>query len=166
MTPQTQFVKPVEIARFEDLTEKEPSGALVKGTDLVIIKYGEKVSVLYGRCLHRGALLKNGSVKGHNLVCGVHNWDYRFDTGVSEYEPSERLYKFQEIIHEGGIWIDEQEVAEFEEHDTPPAFNRDAYLGAYADTHPEETEPYTKFIKELAQNGLKNYGHHGPTVAM
>ena len=166
MTPQTQFVKPVEIARLNDLEEKKPAGALVKGTDLVLIKYGEQVSVLYGRCLHRGALLQNGRIEGHNLICGVHNWDYRFDTGVSEYEPSERLYKFQELIHEGGVWIDEQEVAEFEEHDTPPAFNRDAYLGAYADTHPEETEPYTKFIKELAQNGLKNYGHHGPTVAM
>ena len=48
----------------------------------------------------------------------------------------------------------------------PAPFNREEYLGAYADTHPENTEPYTRYIKELAQNGLKNWGHHGPSVAM
>jgi len=39
-------------------------------------------------------------------------------------------------------------------------------LGAYSDTHPEETEPYTGYIKELSKNGLKNYGHHGPSASM
>jgi Conserved region in glutamate synthase len=28
------------------------------------------------------------------------------------------------------------------------------------------TEPYTLYIKELAQNGHKNYGHHGPLAAL
>ena len=41
----------------------------------------------------------------------------------------------------------------------PQPFNRDEYLGSYADTHPENTEPYTGYIKELAKNGLKNIGH-------
>ena len=48
----------------------------------------------------------------------------------------------------------------------PPAFNRDDYQGAYADTHPEETEPYTGYIKELAANGLKNIGKHGFSSSM
>jgi hypothetical protein len=29
---------------------------LVEGVDLVVIRYGDAVSVLFGRCLHRGAL--------------------------------------------------------------------------------------------------------------
>jgi len=32
------------------------------------------------------------------------------------------------------------------------------YLGAYADTHPEDTEPYTVIIKELPKMVLKNLG--------
>ena len=47
------------------------------GTDLVVIKFGKDVSVLYGRCLHRGALLADGFIRGNNLICGLHNWDYR-----------------------------------------------------------------------------------------
>ena len=39
--------------------------------------------MLYGRCLHRGALLADGRVEGGDLICGVHGWDYRHLTGVS-----------------------------------------------------------------------------------
>ena len=85
---------PVKVARFPELEEKIPTHALVENTDLVVIRYGEEVSVLYGRCLHRGTLLADGHVEGHNLICGVHYWDYRIDTGVSEYNNSEYLHKF------------------------------------------------------------------------
>jgi len=156
---------PTKVAVFDDLPQKEPQHAKVVNTDLVVIRYGDKVSVLYGRCLHRGALLSDGVVDGENLICGLHNWDYRIDTGVSEYAPNETLHKFDEVIHEGGVYIDEQEVVEFEKV-IPSRFNTDEYLGNYIDTHPEPTEPYTLYIKHLAQNGLTQYGHHGATMAM
>ncbi|TKX82498.1 glutamate synthase, partial [Halorubrum sp. SS5] len=60
------------------------------------------VSVLYGRCLHRGVLLGDGHVEGEDLICGVHGWDYRYDTGVSEYDNSERLEKFPAWIEADG----------------------------------------------------------------
>ena len=156
---------PVKIARFSELEEKVPAHALVENTDLVIIRYGKEVSVLYGRCLHRGALLVDGYVDGHNLICGVHYWDYRIDTGVSEYNNSEYLHKFPSTIEGDDVLIDRQDIQAYEvKHPAP--FNREEYLGIYADTHPENTEPYTRYIKELAQNGLKNWGHHGPSAAM
>lgn len=159
------FIEPVAIAVFADLPEKDPKHAKVENTDLVVIRYGEKVSVLYGRCLHRGALLSDGHIRGKDLICGVHNWDYRFDTGVSAYNNEEKLHKFDAVIHEGNVYVDKPDVILFEEFHPSP-FQSDKYLGDYADTHPEPTEPYTLLIKELAQNGLKNYGHHGPTAAM
>ncbi len=158
-------MKEVQLCKVWELDEKEPKHKLINGLDLVVIKYGENVSVLYGRCHHRGALLGDGYIDGQNLICGVHGWDYRYDTGVSEYNNDEVLHKFNAWIEDGFVWVDEEEVNEYLV-DNPQPFNRDEYLGAYADTHPEETEPYTNYIKELAQNGLKNYGHHGPSEAM
>ncbi|MEO1049885.1 MAG: glutamate synthase-related protein [Bacteroidota bacterium] len=161
----SDFTEPVEIAHFDQLPEKDPQHAKVENTDLVVIRYGEEVSVLYGRCLHRGALLSDGFVQGEDLICGVHNWDYRYDTGVSAYNNSEVLHKFSESIHEGKVYVDRAEIVAYEEiHPSP--FNSDEYLGDYADTHPESTEPYTRYIKHLAQNGLTQYGHHGATDAM
>lgn len=110
--------------------------------------------------------MSNGHIQGQNLICGLHNWDYRLDSGVSEYEPSERLHKFKAVIHESDVYVDESEVLWFEDEVIPSPFNPEEYLGEYADTHPESTETYTRYIKHLAQNGLTQYGHHGATDAM
>ncbi len=158
-------MKEIKLCSFSELEEKKPTGKQVNGLDLVVIKYGEDISVLYGRCLHRGALMADGYIDGENIVCGVHNWDYRIDTGVSEYNNKEVLHKFYTNIKEGDVYVDEDEINEYQIKNPQP-FKRDEYLGQYADTHPESTEPYTSYIKELAQNGLKNWGHHGPSASM
>ncbi|WP_074407573.1 MULTISPECIES: glutamate synthase-related protein [Aquimarina] len=157
--------QPVLIAQLSNLENKEPAHALVNGLDLVIVKYDDEISVLYGRCLHRGALMADGHIDGHNLICGVHGWDYRYDTGVSEYNNSEVLHKFSTKTEGDNLYVDEIEINSYIA-DHPQPFNREEYLGAYADTHPEETEPYTGYIKELAKNGLKNLGHHGFSASM
>lgn len=156
---------PLELCSLNELIDRLPTHKIILNLDLVIVKYDAEVSVLYGRCLHRGALMADGHIEGDNLICGVHGWDYRVDTGVSEYNNAEVLYKFSTKIEEGIVYVDEEEIKEFIKVNPQP-FNRDSYLGQYADTHPEETEPYTSYIKELAQNGLKNFGHHGPSASM
>lgn len=155
----------IKLIAVEELKDRTPLHKLVNGLDLVVIFFDNKVSVLYGRCLHRGALLCDGYIEGENLICGVHGWDYRYDTGVSEYNNEETLFKFFSEIYQGYVWIDEDEINSYlDEH--PQPFKRDEYLGQYADTHPQDTEPYTGYIRELARNGLKNYGHHGPSASM
>jgi nitrite reductase/ring-hydroxylating ferredoxin subunit len=62
--------------------------------DLVYVRYDEQVSVMFGHCAHRSALMSDGSIDGNNLICGVHGWGYLYSTGVSEYNSSERLHKF------------------------------------------------------------------------
>ncbi len=154
-----------KIVLFSALADRQPQPLQVNGLDLVVIRYDDKVSVLYGRCLHRGALMADGFVDGDNLICGLHGWDYRIDTGVSEYNDKEVLHKFNSEVKHDYVWVDEQEINDYlKAH--PQPFNRNQYLGQYADTHPEETEPYTGYIQSLAQNGPKKFGHHGPSAAM
>lgn len=155
----------LEIAKVSELVDKKPAYAIVSNTDLVIIKHELGISVLYGRCHHRGALLADGYIEGQNLICGVHGWDYRYDTGVSDYNNEEKLHKFKTLQEGDSLLVDITEVEAFEK-ENPQPFKRDEYLGTYADTHPEDTEPYTGYIKELAKNGLKNIGHHGFSASM
>jgi len=75
----------------------------------------DDVSVFYGRCLHRGALLADGRIDGRNLICGVHNWDYRVDTGISEYANDEKLPKFNAWIEDGEVLIDADEIKSWEQ---------------------------------------------------
>jgi glutamate synthase domain-containing protein 2 len=160
----TEFSKK-SIADWDELQDRVPVHALVGNTDLVIIRYGDDVSVLYGRCQHRGALMSDGHIDGHNIICGVHNWDYRFDTGVSEYNSEEKLHKFNAWIEGGHVYVDANEIARWE-IENPQPYDRDAYQGAYADVHGTPDEPSTSYIRNLAKHGLSKTGHHGPSAAM
>jgi glutamate synthase domain-containing protein 2/nitrite reductase/ring-hydroxylating ferredoxin subunit len=155
----------IKVAVFSELKDKEPAYALALNTDLVVIRYDENVSVLYGRCLHRGALLSDGFIDGHNLICGLHYWDYRYDTGVSEYNNEEALPKFKAWIEDDIVYVDEDEIKEFEKGNPQP-YNRDSYLGLYEDVHGTPEEPYNNYIRSLARDGLKKSGHHGKVSAM
>lgn len=159
-------MKPVQIADWNTLGDREPTHALVADVDLVLVRADDEVSVLYGRCLHRGAMLADGSIQGRDLICGVHGWDFRYDTGVSAYDPSERLKKFNAWVEDEAVWVDEDEIGAWAQ-DNPQPFDRDAYQGAYQEPgHISAEEPHVKMIRELAENGLAKIGRHGPVKAM
>ena len=157
----------ISIATLSQLEDRIPTYALVANVDLVIIKYDDKVSVLYGRCLHRGALLSDGFVSGENLICGLHFWDYRIDTGNSEYNNEEQLQEFRSWIDKeaDAVYIDENEIIEWEK-DNPQPYNRNNYQGLYADIHGTPDEPNNSYIQKLAKQGAKGIGKHGVGSAM
>jgi glutamate synthase domain-containing protein 2 len=152
------------VARWDDLEDRTPTAALVENVDLVVTRYDDEVSVLYGRCLHRGALLADGHVDGDNLICGLHFWDYRLQTGISEYNNAEQLKKFTTWIEDGDVLVDADEVREWELANPQP-YKRDEYQGTYADVHGVPMEPHVKLIQQLAAKGLEG-GEHGPVSAM
>lgn len=160
-------MKKIVIYVLDKLEPLVPAYALAANVDLVIIRWEDKehVSVMYGRCLHRGALMSDGHVDGENLICGLHNWDYSYKTGVSSYNPSERLHRFSSWIEDGKIWVDEDEIKTWA-IDNPQPYDRDSYQGLYKDIHGAPEEPHTQYIQHLAEHGLSKVGHHGRVSAM
>ncbi len=156
-----------KVATWSHLQDRQPAYALVESVDLVVTRYDDEVSVLYGRCLHRGALMADGHVDGHNLICGVHGWDYRYDTGVSEYNNDEVLHKFDAWVSPGddAVYVDARAIAAWAETNPQP-YRRDEYLGLYQDVHGTPEEPFNAYVQELARNRLDNLGHHGRVTAM
>ena len=159
--------KKVKVATWSGLEEKKPSYALVADVDLVVIRYGNDVSVLYGRCLHRGALMADGFIDGQNLLCGVHGWDYRYDTGISEYNNDETLHKFSAWIDRkaDAVYVDEAEVIQWSRANPQP-WHRDSYQGLYADVKGGPEEPFNRYIHHLASTDPSVFSSHGPVSAM
>ena len=153
------------IKTWTELNDRVPAHALVATVDLVIVRADDTVTVLYGRCAHRGALMADGYVDGDNLVYGVHYWDYRLATGVSEYNNSETLPRFNAWVEDGQVCVDEDEIKTWATTHPQP-YDREAYQGAFQDPTGTGDEPHVKFIRGLADNGLTQVGHHGPTAAM
>ena len=175
MPPELPMVRRTEkVATWSELGDRQPAYALVEGVDLVVIRYDDQVSVLYGRCHHRGALLADGFIDGENLICGLHFWDYRYDSGVSEYNNEEALDRFTAWVDEDqdAVLVDAGEIAEWVATHPQP-YRRDEYLGLYQDIHGTPEEPHNRHIhttrgaplrKALDQAG---YAHHarGPPFA-
>lgn len=154
------------VAKLSDLADRDPTYALVGEVDLVVVRIDEDVSVFYGRCLHRGALMSDGFVRGKNLICGVHDWDYRLDSGVSSYNNSEKLPKFKAWVEGDDVMVDADEINAWA-LDNPQPYARKSYLGLYADpSHGIAEEPHARQIQIYARAGLKKTGHHGIVESM
>ncbi len=159
---------PVRVVDWGQVADRTPTAAFVDGVDLVVVRWGDQHSVLSGRCRHRGALLADGHVDGPNLICGVHGWDYRVDTGVSSYDTSDRLRRFRTTVTDGWIVVDRAELAEFRSAEGLSLDEQiDEYEHHYRNAHASTAdEPHVADIHELALHGLDRVGHHGPVAAM
>jgi len=155
----------IKVAIYSELADRKPAHALAGDVDLVIIRFDDQLSVLYGRCAHRGALMSDGYVDGDNLICGVHYWDYRLDSGISEYNNAEALHKFSSWIEDDKVLVDEDELAIWSRNNPQP-YNRSTYQGVYQDHTGTADEPHVKLIRQLAASGLSKTGAHGPSAAM
>lgn len=150
---------------FATLEDRKPAYAIAGEVDLVVVREGESVHVLYGRCLHRGALLADGFVRGRNLICPLHNWDYRLESGVSAYDNGHALQRFSAWVEGGEVVVDADEIGAWERQHPQP-YVRGAYLGLHADPHGTPEEPHVRLIQTYARNGLEKTGHHGVIDAM
>ncbi|MEW8523208.1 MAG: glutamate synthase-related protein [Candidatus Thiodiazotropha endolucinida] len=160
-------MKKIAILTWAELLPLNPTYALVAGVDLVVVRWQEsdRVSVLYGRCAHRGALMADGRIEGENIICGLHDWDYGYKSGVSAYNPAEKLARFNAWVEEGRVWVDEDEIKAWAEKNPQP-YDREQYQGLYKDHHGGKEEPHYKYIQHLAEHGLSRVGHHGRVSAM
>ncbi|MEZ3117494.1 glutamate synthase-related protein [Halobaculum sp. MBLA0147] len=156
------------VATWSELPDREPTGARVAGVDLVLVRDDRDVSILHGRCKHRGVLLADGRVEGDNLICGVHGWDYRYDTGISEYDNSERLEKFTARVDReaDAVYVDRAEVAAWSDDNPTEYTDPDTFPEFYGDPHGTDEEPYNSYIRTLAQEGPEGIGEHGDVSAM
>ncbi len=163
----SELVEAVRLVDWDDLGERIPFGTALEGVDLVVVRYDDEHSVLEGRCQHRGARLADGSVVGDDLVCGLHGWDYRIDTGVSSYDASQVLHRFTSERRDGAVWVDRREVLAYRrKHAVRVVSVADEFERFYDDPHTTPVEPYVAAIHELARHGLERTGHHGPVAAM
>jgi phenylpropionate dioxygenase-like ring-hydroxylating dioxygenase large terminal subunit len=119
----------IKIATWSELREGTPHAARAAGIDLVVLRVGEEVRVLHGRCPHRGAPMAEGTVVGEDLMCRRHGWSFRIDTGESPHIEGERLCRFAAAVDReaDAVCVDEAEIQAWIRAD-PQAFGADEEL--------------------------------------
>jgi glutamate synthase domain-containing protein 2 len=175
----TVMAEPVTVAIFDELGDRAPTGVTVEGDELVLVRVGDQLSVLAGRCLHRGARLADGHVEGDDLICSLHGWDYRLSNGISAYDHTQRLHCYSSAVVDGNVLIDAREVRDRRTvhpmaaiAETPVTLDASRstavaeYEWHYENAHLTPEEPLVAEIHELALHGLAQVGRHGPVAAM
>ncbi|ANI40316.1 glutamate synthase-related protein [Mycolicibacterium vaccae] len=157
--------KTLRVASLSEIPENVPYAIVAAGVDVVLIRRGDDVSALSGRCAHRGALMSDGRVEGGLVVCGVHGWRYEIDSGVSPVNPAIALATFPAWVSDGSVYVDESAIAEFA-RSNPQTYADDGYQGRWISASDTAEEPFVTQIHELAAHGLSRVGRHGPTAAM
>ena len=115
----------IAIAKLNELAPDKPAAAVVDGNELVVVRRGDAVHVLSGRCAHRAALLaEHGVVEGDCLVCSRHGWDFRLDSGQPP-QGGEGLAAFPARIDPEGTVSVELEQVRAHARAHPPAFHDD-----------------------------------------
>lgn len=158
-----------QLILWSSLEILKPTYGLAENVDLVILRLPdedpEQVSVIYGRCQHRGALMSDAHINEGKIICGLHGSHYDYKTGINPRYLNKNLQKFTAWVEDGYVCVDADEIAAWEKRN-PQNYNREKYQGLYADSQSTPEEPHNKLILDLARNGLSKVGHHGHTAAM
>jgi nitrite reductase/ring-hydroxylating ferredoxin subunit len=97
-----------KVARTNELTEGEMTGATVAGEEVVVVNVGGDYRALGATCTHAGCLLSDdGEVEGDTLTCGCHGSIFDLASGEAVGPPAEEALPVYEVRVDG----DEVQVA-------------------------------------------------------
>ena len=79
------------IPEAADLPPNASTTITVNGTDIALCRDDQRYYALSNRCPHRQGQIGDGRVENGRAICPLHGWDFDLTTGVSPYDPNDRL---------------------------------------------------------------------------
>ena len=139
-----------EIPEGKGLEPGEVRGIRLNGSDLALCRDGDEVYLLENRCPHRGGQLSDGRVLDGRVICPLHGWDFDLKTGVSPYNPDDRVRTCTVRRRAGKVEVDVESVPAM-----PEGGHRSHYQGKWRRFGDDVEEDY-----ELL-HGYAAGGHDG-----
>jgi glutamate synthase domain-containing protein 2/nitrite reductase/ring-hydroxylating ferredoxin subunit len=118
--------------------------AHVNGAEVALMRNGDDVFGVGNLCPHRGGQISDGTVADGNAICPLHLWDFDLRTGVSPFNPDDRLPIYPVRVRGGVVEVDSAGV--------PAAPARpDVYLGSWMRRGASDRGMYS--VHHLADGG-------------
>ncbi len=92
------------------LEEDVGSECWVKGRPIALFLHRGTVYAVQDRCPHHEGQLSRGKVVGGDAVCPLHGWNFDLRTGISPYNPHDRIDTYPVKVEQGQVWIDADAV--------------------------------------------------------
>ncbi|MFQ5578065.1 MAG: glutamate synthase-related protein [Anaerolineae bacterium] len=97
-----EFVKVLNAA---DLKPGRVTVVTVNGRDLCLANVEGTFFALDNTCPHRGGQLGDGTLDGADVVCPLHGWDFDARTGISRYNPGDRVPVYPVRVTNGNVEV-------------------------------------------------------------
>lgn len=113
------------VCELASLKEDLGSECWVNGRPIALFLHQGAVYALQDRCPHHEGQLSLGKVEGGDAICPLHGWNFDLKTGISPFDPHDRVDTYPVKVEQGGVWIDAAAV------DPLPASTFDGYQGRW-----------------------------------
>lgn len=133
----------VPVLNADALSPGHVTTVTVNGHNICLANHEGAFYALNNRCPHKGGQLGYGKLSGCDVICPLHQWDFDVRTGVSRYNPNDKVATYPVRVKDGQVEIDAAAV--------PPIPVVEGYLKPWERYGEAEVEPAIKTIQTLAK---------------
>lgn len=99
-----------EVCDVAELTEGQGLEVWLNGRPLALFLYQEAVFALDDRCPHHEGQLSLGRMENGEAICPLHGWNFDLATGISPYNPNDRIATYPARVNAGRVEVDASAV--------------------------------------------------------
>jgi nitrite reductase [NAD(P)H] small subunit len=98
----------VRVTRCENVPLREGRAVTLAGREIAIFNLGDRFLATDNRCPHQAGPLCDGIVAGDSVVCPLHAWKVRLDSGVVERPASSDacIGTYPTRVDDGMVWLE------------------------------------------------------------
>jgi nitrite reductase (NADH) small subunit len=97
----------VRVTRSENVPLREGRAVTLAGREIAIFNLGDRFMATDNQCPHQGGPLCDGIVSGDSVVCPLHAWKVRLDSGAVERPNSNDkcIATYPTRVDDGIVWL-------------------------------------------------------------
>ena len=100
-------MRSIRVAALADVVPGQPRPVDADGTPMVLVRIGDGVHALGGRCAHQGGPLGEGKLAGTRLTCPWHGWMYDVRSGQCLFPGrGSPVPSYPARVEGGDVWVD------------------------------------------------------------
>jgi glutamate synthase domain-containing protein 2 len=103
--------QPIPVCTLAELEPDKGHRIIVNGRRLALFLHDGEIYALEDRCPHREGQLSRGHVANGEAICHLHGWNFDLKTGVSPYNPKDRITTYPCEIRDDQVVVDAAVVA-------------------------------------------------------
>ena len=98
----------VRVARCESVPLREGRAVALADREIALFNLGDRFFATDNQCPHQGGPLCDGIVSGSSVVCPLHSWKVRLDSGTVERPAAGHacVATYPTRIEDGVVWLE------------------------------------------------------------